>query len=136
MITCYSCKAQKTDEEFAFKRGSVRNTRCKECTNAYAKSHYAKNKQYYLNKSKLHSASFKIKFNKFIDWLKSIPCADCNMVYDPICMDFDHLRDKEFNIAHQCYGIAADKLMEEISKCQVVCSNCHRIRTRNRRTVL
>jgi len=47
-------------------------------------------------------------------------------------MDFDHLRDKKYNISNMVcsdYGVA---LMEEIEKCELVCANCHRIRTQKR----
>lgn len=46
-------------------------------------------------------------------------------------MDFDHVGDKAFNIA-----TAIDKrwseIQAEIKKCDVVCANCHRIRTYTR----
>ena len=48
-------------------------------------------------------------------------------------MDFDHVRgEKKFCIGHhRRYGDA--ELLNEIAKCDLVCSNCHRIRTRKRR---
>jgi hypothetical protein len=59
-------------------------------------------------------------------------------MYPPYVMDFDHVRDKKsFEI-----GIAVGrnkplaKLLPEIEKCDVVCSNCHRVRTHNRRASL
>lgn len=63
---------------------------------------------------------------------KSVPCADCGCTYPPYVMDFDHLSDKKFLIS-KCYKTNIHRLMEEISKCEVVCSNCHRIRTYNRK---
>ena len=47
-------------------------------------------------------------------------------------MDFDHLRDKKFNISNSM-GMPEAALLAEIAKCEVVCSNCHRIRTEKRR---
>lgn len=59
-------------------------------------------------------------------------CVDCGEV-DPIVLEFDHLRDKEFNLAH--YAKASwERLHAEIAKCEVVCANCHRRRTHSRRT--
>ena len=46
------------------------------------------------------------------------------------------MRDKEFNIAVDFARFSKKKLMEEIAKCEVVCSNCHRIRTHVRREQL
>jgi hypothetical protein len=49
-------------------------------------------------------------------------------------MDFDHVRgEKKFNIkqaAQRRLGTRA--LLEEIAKCELVCANCHRLRTLRR----
>jgi hypothetical protein len=48
-------------------------------------------------------------------------------------MDFDHVRgEKKFGIAI-CINRAWKLLEAEITKCDVVCANCHRIRTRQRK---
>jgi hypothetical protein len=60
-------------------------------------------------------------------------CADCNISYPPYVLDFDHLRDKEFGISRAIYkGTALSKIKQEIKKCEIVCSNCHRVRTYKR----
>lgn len=62
---------------------------------------------------------------------KSRPCADCDIQYPWFVMDLDHVRGKKkFNLsqaAAKCYAIST--VEAEIAKCEVVCSNCHRIRT-------
>lgn len=59
---------------------------------------------------------------------KNRPCADCGGSFPPVCMDFDHRGDKKFNLGQ--YGKRSiETLMAEIAKCDVVCANCHRIRT-------
>jgi hypothetical protein len=70
----------------------------------------------------------------FIEDLKSsTPCADCGQFFPAVCMDFDHLpgTKKIATIArmmgHGSYSL--EELKSEISKCQLVCANCHRIRT-------
>ncbi len=63
--------------------------------------------------------------------VKAIPCADCGKSYPRCVMDFDH-RDpsqKRFTIGRHPAGASLAALMEEIAKCDVVCSNCHRVRT-------
>jgi len=60
-------------------------------------------------------------------------CADCGYKDHPAALDFDHVTgEKLFEI-----GPAATRSWEsieaEIEKCEVVCANCHRIRTYNRR---
>ncbi len=50
-------------------------------------------------------------------------------------MDFDH-RDgevKKFNVAHAMRFSTLNALLREIAKCDIICSNCHRIRTHNRK---
>lgn len=45
-------------------------------------------------------------------------------------MDFDHLGDKKTNIARLVNSEASIKTIKiELSKCELVCSNCHRLRT-------
>lgn len=49
-------------------------------------------------------------------------------------MDFDHVNGKEFNLSVAAKtGISMARVMREIGKCDVVCSNCHRMRTHNRK---
>jgi hypothetical protein len=60
---------------------------------------------------------------------KSVPCMDCGGLFPWVCMDFDHVRGKKlFNIAEGMQK-KLSVLLAEIAKCDVVCSNCHRIRT-------
>lgn len=64
---------------------------------------------------------------------KDVPCTDCDGEFPTVCMDFDHLGDKEFNVGDLSKASSISKLIAEIQKCEVVCSNCHRIRTNDRR---
>lgn len=73
-----------------------------------------------------------------ITWLgaeKDKPCADCKNRFPAECMDFDHVRgEKEFSICRGWWkGIGWERLKKEVAKCEVVCANCHRIRTKKRR---
>lgn len=47
-------------------------------------------------------------------------------------MDFDHIGDKSFGISDSNHNKSLDEIKREIENCEVVCSNCHRIRTFNR----
>lgn len=60
-------------------------------------------------------------------------CVDCGYAEHPHALEFDHVRgEKKFAIGSgHCRG--AEALMAEIEKCEVVCANCHRVRTHNRR---
>lgn len=61
---------------------------------------------------------------------KDRPCMDCGVKYPPHVMDFDHKTDKKFLVSRAvAKGVGLWTLNTEISKCEVVCSNCHRERT-------
>jgi hypothetical protein len=62
-----------------------------------------------------------------------IGCADCGYNRDSAALEFDHLPgfEKSANVASLMYA-SWDRIKEEIVKCEVVCSNCHAIRTKNR----
>jgi len=66
--------------------------------------------------------------------LRSKPCVDCGTQYPAVCMDFDHrpTEKKAFNISQQWRSISFAELKAETDKCDVVCANCHRIRTADR----
>jgi hypothetical protein len=75
------------------------------------------------------------KTRTWINELKSVPCADCGQTYPPYVMDFDHCRGvKLFNISQIGVGRMKGRAIieAELAKCDVVCSNCHRIRTHSR----
>ena len=62
-------------------------------------------------------------------------CVDCGLINlaHPEIFDFDHVRgDKVKGVSQRLTSGTLDELREEISRCEVVCSNCHRIRTRGR----
>jgi len=58
---------------------------------------------------------------------------DCSGKFPVVCMDFDHVRGKKsFNIS-AAGPRTPESVLREIAKCDVVCSNCHRIRTQARK---
>lgn len=72
-------------------------------------------------------------FRKFLLEVKSGPCSDCGNKFPVECMDFDH-RDgetKRFSISKMKTHNEV-RIREEIAKCDLVCANCHRIRTTKR----
>ena len=87
--------------------------------------YYGENKQYYLRKNKKH----KTMHEEIIREAKNKPCKDCRFCFPSVCMDFDHLKNKKFNVSQGPSRFGIKKILEEIAKCDVVCSNCHRIRT-------
>jgi hypothetical protein len=73
---------------------------------------------------------------QFVAQFKQNPCADCHNRFPPVCMDFDH-RDPATKIKGGVSTLVSHnatnaRILEEIAKCDLVCSNCHRIRTQSR----
>lgn len=65
---------------------------------------------------------------------KNSPCMDCGFEpVHPCQMDYDH-RDssqKVNSIAHMTL-VREETLLAEIEKCDLICANCHRLRTLRR----
>ncbi len=80
-----------------------------------------------------HQAKTRAIFTAFIRTAKDAPCTDCGGRFAPCVMDFDHVRgDKRFPLSKGA-GKGLSTCRAEIAKCDLVCSNCHRIRTTIRR---
>ena len=95
----------------------------------YVRSHYERNKKYYLLKAKLRNQVKKKEIKAYIwIYLNSNPCVDCGEK-DPIVLEFDHLSDKIENISAMYRNYTLPKVKIEIGKCQVRCANCHRRKT-------
>lgn len=70
------------------------------------------------------------------DYKKTLKCP-CG-VSDYRCLDFHHKdSSKEFNIGTAITtGLSVEKILKEIQKCEVLCSNCHRIHHHKDQSVL
>ncbi len=64
---------------------------------------------------------------------KNKSCVDCNVVYPYYIMSFDHVSGEKIKNVNSMLGATIKQLKTEIAKCEVVCGNCHRIRTYSRR---
>lgn len=65
----------------------------------------------------------------------SAGCADCGYNQSPYALQFDHIgNDKKESVSNLIRSdYSWDTIMKEIDKCEVVCANCHAIRTQNRK---
>lgn len=60
-----------------------------------------------------------------------VGCIDCGYNAHPVALDFDHVGDlKHRNV---CNSKSIAQAQAEIELCEVRCSNCHRIKTQERR---
>ena len=61
-------------------------------------------------------------------------CVDCNTKYPFYVLDFDHSRgNKVSNIGQMLDCFTIEDILKEVAKCDIVCSNCHRVRTYTRK---
>jgi hypothetical protein len=104
---------------------------------AACRAHYLKNRESYKRKARANEKRHRIKRAEAIKEIKErTPCADCRQFFPYFVLQFDHVGDdKEFNIGDaNRRGYSMKRIIAEIQKCEVVCANCHAIRTHNRRT--
>ena len=60
-------------------------------------------------------------------------CADCGYKAHPEALEFDHITTGKHLAISRIKTYSLETLLTETAKCEVVCANCHRIRTYNRR---
>lgn len=67
------------------------------------------------------------------DHLLGNPCVDCGNS-DIRVLEFDHVRGVKSGTISELWsgGMSIGRIQTEIDKCEVVCANCHRIRTGDR----
>ena len=101
----------------------------------YSKKHYEANKEMYNTKARKHNKIIRQRNREYVHNIKAnTPCVDCGGQFSPYAMQFDHLFDKEndvSNLMRSC--VSLERLQTEINKCEVVCANCHAVRTHEAR---
>jgi hypothetical protein len=132
MKRCSRCKKEKPVEEFNFKNKAlgIRQKSCRSCTRLEIRNHYLENKNYYIKKAKKRNKEKSKEIQEFIlKYLSKHPCIDCGEK-DPVVLDFDHKGDKIASVSDIIRkGHSVKAILEEISKCEVRCANCHRRKT-------
>ena len=127
---CTICKKTKSLDCFNKKiksKDGYQNI-CKHCSKL-------KSQDYYKNNSEKHKLVTRTKRKEErrqqTDYLNKIKtkygCQLCDE-HEPCCLEFHHCSgEKEFNIADsRMMGVGFVKLKNEVSKCVVLCSNCHK----------
>ena len=104
---------------------------CRECKRLGQAAWYTSHSEEHAVRTNKRRRVYMAKFRN----IKSGPCVDCRVEYPWYMMDFDHLPGtvKIGNVSDMIASEKSERLiMEEIAKCEVVCSNCHRERTYRR----
>ena len=130
MKNCTKCKTDKPLTEFS-PRGDNKaklNAWCKICLNSHNKVRYSKNPE---RKAlfKKHRAIQKANIEqKLFDYLSSHPCVQCGES-NILTLQFDHLHSKDFELSKNVMRRGWDSISKEIEKCQILCANCHSIKS-------
>ncbi len=148
---CSKCKVEKTRDDFyvhrrrgkedlqgyckacanslRWRHGRIRNEAERQKVYASNKKSYQKNKAKYLFRAGQRSAQAKVKA---LEAHGSMACQNCGFRDHPAALEFHH-RDpsqKRFNLANAFQSpsqFSWDEILAEIAKCDLICSNCHRI---------
>lgn len=82
------------------------------------------------SRARIRCLTIQCRYNKkIVDAVKELPCSDCKKQYDPCQMDFDHVHGSKVTDPSKLLGGSTDALLSELTKCQLRCANCHRIKT-------
>lgn len=61
----------------------------------------------------------------FAEYKASLKCSRCTENH-PACLQFHHLGDKKDNVSNMVgQGHGKEDILKEVSKCIVLCANCH-----------
>ena len=96
---------------------------------------YIKNREVLAQSRKDYKKIMRQRNLEYMLECKKKPCADCKLTWPTYVLDFDH-RDGKIkigNVAQMVYTHGLKAIIAEIAKCDLVCSNCHRIRTHQRK---
>ena len=136
-VQCNSCEEWKDPEDFnwRYKALGIRHPTCRECQRYFSRNWYegsAKER----HKENVHRRKKEVReiAQEFIyQYLSTHPCESCGES-DRRVLEFHHLNEKEYAISEMVNGgYSTPKILEEINKCSVLCSNCHRRLTMNER---
>lgn len=127
MKQCCRCKEVKSLEEFNKKTSNKDGLEryCKDCHRSKNRNHYNNNKQRYVEQA--------LKYKReYVAWYKAVKaelrCERCGEDH-PATLDFHHPDPsiKEGEVSQMIASMASKQtVLEEINKCIVLCSNCHR----------
>lgn len=127
MKKCTICQSEKPKSEFNVKKRSKDGLQniCKPCSQARSRRYYQENKQKHLAVISVNTKKYKSRVRAYLRQVKILNgCALCDET-EPCCMDFHHLKDKNFLLSRYI-KTATPVIQKELDKCVCLCSNCHR----------
>lgn len=130
---CARCSETKASAEFSTTKGRPDGlaTYCRPCTTVYQREYYHRRKEDFTPKRAWRRAQQREQNRSSMeDLLKLSKCKDCGNA-DWRVLEFDHLEgfEKLGNVGDMVRNRNWSTIEKEISKCDIVCANCHRLRT-------
>ena len=108
---------------------------CKDCFRSRGRKYYQNTREHQLQLVKIRVGKYKELRRIALAKIKNVPCSDCKKLFPPWVLDFDHRNRnlKSGDIGHMFINGMwnIDMLEKEMVKCDLVCANCHRMRTYN-----
>jgi hypothetical protein len=129
---CGRCGQDKPLTDFHKRRKYGWQAWCKTCRREYDREYHQRTRPIRLAQKKRYLADV-------IGWYRELktgrPCADCGGSFHYSAMEWDHLPGMQ-KVAEVSTLVAKTRskrgVLEEIEKCELVCANCHAVRTFNR----
>lgn len=115
-------------------------TQCRQCRKDASSRFYRNNPGYRRGWDKLVNREDNTRRHREFDRerkaqlvaYKGGKCKDCGGIFPPCVYHFDHINpfDKSFTICEKKHR-PIEEVKKEVDKCDLVCANCHAIRTFN-----
>jgi hypothetical protein len=126
---CTRCGVEKDIKEFPLRSRftKLRQSYCKDCRKVYGAEWYENHKEYQKENSRKHTTVYRESIREYLwNYLLTHPCENCGES-DPVVLEFHHIGEKDMAVSQMVTNIInIERLKEELRKCQVLCSNCHR----------
>ena len=123
-------------ENFPWKYQSlgIRHSVCKTCTAERSKRLYREDKSGQLERVRLNNQRYRQTAREYVlEYLSNHPCSNCGET-DPRVLEFHHEGEKSSEVSRLMgRGASLDVIKTEISRCVVLCANCHRRLTASER---
>lgn len=122
--TCTRCQEDLPATSFGQKTSTQLQSACKSCQRSISAEWYVNNKQRQIDNARRNNVAFHDTIQR---WKKTLTCSKCPESFER-CLDFHHLdgSNKEEAIAQMLYSSSWTRIVKELNKCIVLCSNCHR----------
>jgi hypothetical protein len=131
---CNDCALVLSIDHF-HRRGVAHQGKCKSCVRQYGAKRFKRDPERF-RKQKLALR------RRLATWIAEVkantPCSDCGGRFPSEAMQWDHLpgTKKLADVSYLKNRGCTSMVASEITKCELVCANCHAVRTYNRRAHL